>query len=175
MCRSLRFDDKPDYSYLRQLFRNLFHRQGFSYDYVFDWNMLKFVSPLPRIPIFRRLSQTRPSSAVRSAVCLCCRGRAGPQRMERGRGGREKWEKSEQEGVKEEREDGLYPPLPTLQGPTEPKTRRTRRHRTRPHVEPSSQVQYCRSQGVPICSSHRNSVFRHHLVILVQLASGITI
>uniref|UniRef100_A0A3B4XRJ0 Casein kinase 1 delta n=1 Tax=Seriola lalandi dorsalis TaxID=1841481 RepID=A0A3B4XRJ0_SERLL len=43
-CRSLRFDDKPDYSYLRQLFRNLFHRQGFSYDYVFDWNMLKFVS-----------------------------------------------------------------------------------------------------------------------------------
>uniref|UniRef100_A0A3P8ZR05 non-specific serine/threonine protein kinase n=2 Tax=Esox lucius TaxID=8010 RepID=A0A3P8ZR05_ESOLU len=41
-CRSLRFDDKPDYSYLRQLFRNLFHRQGFSYDYVFDWNMLKF-------------------------------------------------------------------------------------------------------------------------------------
>lgn len=45
-CRSLRFDDKPDYSYLRQLFRNLFHRQGFSYDYVFDWNMLKFVSRL---------------------------------------------------------------------------------------------------------------------------------
>lgn len=47
-CRSLRFDDKPDYSYLRQLFRNLFHRQGFSYDYVFDWNMLKFVSGIAR-------------------------------------------------------------------------------------------------------------------------------
>ena len=30
------------YSYLRQLFRNLFHKQGFTYDYVFDWNMLKF-------------------------------------------------------------------------------------------------------------------------------------
>lgn len=41
-CRSLRFDDKPDYAYLRQLFRNLFHRQGFTYDYIFDWNMLKF-------------------------------------------------------------------------------------------------------------------------------------
>ncbi|XP_067138383.1 casein kinase I-like isoform X2 [Centruroides vittatus] len=41
-CRSLRFDEKPDYSYLRQLLRNLFHRQGFTYDYVFDWNMLKF-------------------------------------------------------------------------------------------------------------------------------------
>ncbi|XP_054168226.1 casein kinase I-like [Oppia nitens] len=41
-CRTLRFDEKPDYSYLRQLLRNLFHRQGFTYDYVFDWNMLKF-------------------------------------------------------------------------------------------------------------------------------------
>ena len=42
-CRSLRFEDKPDYSYLRQLFRNLFHRENFTYDYVFDWNLLKFV------------------------------------------------------------------------------------------------------------------------------------
>ncbi|GLG99582.1 uncharacterized protein GBIM_06016 [Gryllus bimaculatus] len=41
-CRALRFEERPDYSYLRQLFRNLFHRQGFTYDYVFDWNMLKF-------------------------------------------------------------------------------------------------------------------------------------
>lgn len=41
-CRSLRFDDKPDYSYLRQLFRNLFHCQGYVYDYIFDWNLLKF-------------------------------------------------------------------------------------------------------------------------------------
>lgn len=45
-CRSLRFDDKPDYSYLRQLFRNLFHKQAFTYDYIFDWNMLKVVSLL---------------------------------------------------------------------------------------------------------------------------------
>ncbi|ODN04369.1 Casein kinase I isoform epsilon [Orchesella cincta] len=41
-CRALRFEEQPDYGYLRQLFRNLFHRQGFTYDYVFDWNMLKF-------------------------------------------------------------------------------------------------------------------------------------
>lgn len=43
-CRSLRFDDRPDYQYLRQLFRNLFHRQGFTYDYMFDWNNLKFAN-----------------------------------------------------------------------------------------------------------------------------------
>ena len=42
--RSLRFEEKPDYAYLRQLIRNLFHRKGFSYDYVFDWNTLKNVS-----------------------------------------------------------------------------------------------------------------------------------
>ncbi|KAI8435935.1 hypothetical protein MSG28_004103 [Choristoneura fumiferana] len=41
-CRRLRFEERPDYSHLRQLFRTLFHRQGFTYDYVFDWNMLKF-------------------------------------------------------------------------------------------------------------------------------------
>lgn len=41
-CRQLRFEERPDYSCLRQLFRTLFHRQGFTYDYVFDWNMLKF-------------------------------------------------------------------------------------------------------------------------------------
>lgn len=45
-CRALRFTEKPDFTYLRQLFRQLFHRQGFTYDYIFDWNMLKFVSIL---------------------------------------------------------------------------------------------------------------------------------
>ena len=32
---------------MRQLFRNLFHKQGFTYDYVFDWNMLKFGGSRP--------------------------------------------------------------------------------------------------------------------------------
>lgn len=40
ICRSLGFEDKPDYAYLRQLFRSLFHRLGFTYDFVFDWNLL---------------------------------------------------------------------------------------------------------------------------------------
>lgn len=29
------------------MFRNLFHKQGFTYDYVFDWNMLKFGGTRP--------------------------------------------------------------------------------------------------------------------------------
>ncbi|XP_004297828.1 PREDICTED: casein kinase I-like [Fragaria vesca subsp. vesca] len=39
-CRSLRFEDKPDYSYLKRLFQDLFIREGYrSDDYVFDWTM----------------------------------------------------------------------------------------------------------------------------------------
>ncbi|KAL6845362.1 hypothetical protein ACP4OV_024857 [Aristida adscensionis] len=41
-CRSLRFDDKPDYSYLKRLFRDLFIREGFQFDYAFDWTILKY-------------------------------------------------------------------------------------------------------------------------------------
>ncbi|KAG6395234.1 hypothetical protein SASPL_145875 [Salvia splendens] len=41
-CRSLRFEDKPDYSYLKRIFRDLFLREGYQFDYVFDWTILKY-------------------------------------------------------------------------------------------------------------------------------------
>merc|ERR1712025_250103 len=41
-CRALRFDDKPDYKYLRRLFRDLFFRQGYAADYRFDWTVLNY-------------------------------------------------------------------------------------------------------------------------------------
>ncbi|CAH2069677.1 unnamed protein product [Thlaspi arvense] len=41
-CRSLRFDDKPDYGYLKRIYRDLFIREGFQFDYVFDWTILKY-------------------------------------------------------------------------------------------------------------------------------------
>lgn len=40
--KTLRFDDKPDYAYLRKLFRDLFKRENYRYDYVFDWTLYKF-------------------------------------------------------------------------------------------------------------------------------------
>jgi len=38
-ARSLRFDETPDYTHLRKLFRDLFIREGFEYDCVFDWDL----------------------------------------------------------------------------------------------------------------------------------------
>ena len=40
-CRGLRFEEAPDYMYLRQLFRILFRTLNHQYDYEFDWNLLK--------------------------------------------------------------------------------------------------------------------------------------
>ena len=40
-CRGLRFDENPDYMYLRQLFRILFRSLNYQLNYIFDWTMLK--------------------------------------------------------------------------------------------------------------------------------------
>ncbi|KAI4379980.1 hypothetical protein MLD38_006214 [Melastoma candidum] len=54
-CRSLRFDDKPDYAYLKRLFRDLFIREGFQFDYVFDWTILKYQQSQMATPPSRSL------------------------------------------------------------------------------------------------------------------------
>jgi hypothetical protein len=55
----LRFEDKPDYSYLRRLFRDLFIREGYQLDYVFDWTISKY----PQIG-----SSSRPRPTPRPAL-----------------------------------------------------------------------------------------------------------
>eukprot|EP00127_Corallochytrium_limacisporum_P000261 Clim_evm8s9 gene=Clim_evmTU8s9 len=40
-CRSLRFDEQPDYAFLRKIFREVFQRANFQFDYVYDWTILK--------------------------------------------------------------------------------------------------------------------------------------
>jgi hypothetical protein len=47
--RSLRFEDKPDYAYLRRTFKDLFFREGYSYDYVFDWVVLNYHNNMPGV------------------------------------------------------------------------------------------------------------------------------
>jgi len=39
-CRALRFEDRPDYAYLRRLLKDLFFKEGYQYDFVFDWTVL---------------------------------------------------------------------------------------------------------------------------------------
>ncbi|WCJ39485.1 casein kinase 1 [Euphorbia peplus] len=64
-CRSLRFDDKPDYAYLKRLFRDLFIREGFQFDYVFDWTILKYQQAQIANPPTRPLGAgTGPSSGM---------------------------------------------------------------------------------------------------------------
>ncbi|KAF4715200.1 Casein kinase I isoform delta, partial [Perkinsus olseni] len=41
-CRALRFEDRPDYAYLRRLFKDLFMREGFQNDGMFDWTQLNY-------------------------------------------------------------------------------------------------------------------------------------
>ena len=36
-CRSLKFEDKPDYSHMRNLFKERFKKEGYEYDYKYDW------------------------------------------------------------------------------------------------------------------------------------------
>ncbi|XP_060085305.1 casein kinase I-like [Ylistrum balloti] len=38
ICRSLKFEEKPDYARLRNLFKNAFREQNFTYNHMFDLN-----------------------------------------------------------------------------------------------------------------------------------------
>lgn len=57
-CHSLTFDQRPDYGFLKRLFRELFTREGYSFDYIFDWTIMKYQqaqkswnqSQLPAVP-----------------------------------------------------------------------------------------------------------------------------
>jgi len=57
--RALGFGDKPDYSRLRRIFRDLFVRRGFDHDYVFDWTILKYMESLQEQP--QGVSLAKPS------------------------------------------------------------------------------------------------------------------
>ncbi|WOK93807.1 hypothetical protein Cni_G02508 [Canna indica] len=41
-CHSLTFEQRPDYGFLKRLFHDLFKREGYAFDYIFDWTILKY-------------------------------------------------------------------------------------------------------------------------------------
>jgi serine/threonine protein kinase len=74
-CRNLKFADKPDYAYLRKVFKDLFFKERYEYDFVFDWS--KASSPGrrisgndPRRPVSRASGNDprRPESRARSRM-----------------------------------------------------------------------------------------------------------
>ncbi|KAL2327223.1 hypothetical protein Fmac_020650 [Flemingia macrophylla] len=67
-CRSLRFDDRPDYAYLKRIFRDLFIREGFQFDYVFDWTILKYQQSQLAAPPARATGPSATSSAMPPAA-----------------------------------------------------------------------------------------------------------
>ncbi|XP_039066250.1 casein kinase 1-like protein 1 isoform X2 [Hibiscus syriacus] len=77
-CRSLRFDDKPDYAYLKRIFRDLFIREGFQFDYVFDWTILKYQQSQLTTPPARALGVgAGTSSPMPPAIANADRHTAG--------------------------------------------------------------------------------------------------
>ena len=42
-CRGLQFEEKPDYNYIRSLFKIILERYNYEYDFKYDWNLVKKV------------------------------------------------------------------------------------------------------------------------------------
>ncbi|KAL8489769.1 hypothetical protein ACS0TY_025591 [Phlomoides rotata] len=66
-CHSLTFDQRPDYGFLKRLFRELFTREGYEFDYIFDWTILKYqqaqISKTQKRPIAGESSEAAPMDA----------------------------------------------------------------------------------------------------------------
>lgn len=67
-CRNLRFEDRPDYAYLRRLFKDLFMREGLTNDWMFDWS-----HPLrdDSSGSFGRQPCASPGAAAAASVAVC--------------------------------------------------------------------------------------------------------
>ncbi|NP_001151462.2 Casein kinase 1-like protein 3 [Zea mays] len=67
-CHSLAFDQRPDYAFVKRLFRDLFISQDYEFDYVFDWTVLKYKQghkqkQSPGAPIARPIQAHGPKQA----------------------------------------------------------------------------------------------------------------
>ncbi|KAL3644319.1 Casein kinase 1-like protein 3 [Castilleja foliolosa] len=70
-CHSLTFDQRPDYGFLKRLFRELFTREGYEFDYIFDWTILKYqqaqISRTQKRPIAGESSEAAPKDEEKHA------------------------------------------------------------------------------------------------------------
>lgn len=66
-CSSLGFEDRPDYRYLKRIFRDLFERQCFEDDGIFDWDIIKKAHQIGQ-EITPDVSGMRPDNAGQPAA-----------------------------------------------------------------------------------------------------------
>lgn len=48
--KALKFSEKPDYTHLKKMFKELFFRENFQYDNIYDWTILNFARDRDRLP-----------------------------------------------------------------------------------------------------------------------------
>jgi hypothetical protein len=41
-CRQLKFEEAPNYVYLKRLFRELYGKCGFEHEFIFDWTIQRY-------------------------------------------------------------------------------------------------------------------------------------
>jgi len=46
-CRNLKFEERPDYNYMRKIFKDLMYKRGHDYDYAYDWVLKKSGQKIP--------------------------------------------------------------------------------------------------------------------------------
>ena len=71
-CRGLRFEEAPDYMYLRQLFRILFRTLNHQYDYTFDWTMLKQKAAAAQVNLTFTVVNTRAFADTHEIRLIVC-------------------------------------------------------------------------------------------------------
>ena len=60
-CRNLKFEETPNYGYLRRLFKELYNKCCFEHDFIVDWTVQRYRLDLPLLPTEDR-SSTLPES-----------------------------------------------------------------------------------------------------------------
>jgi serine/threonine protein kinase len=68
--RNLKFDDKPDYSYLKKNFKELYIRIGYQYDCIYDWTVLNYVKPLNLEKFYKERRSIVFAEETKEADCL---------------------------------------------------------------------------------------------------------
>jgi len=84
-CRQLRFEDKPDYHYIKKLFKDVMVREGYKYDGLYDWVKRKRAEAAVKDPAAGEVRSDRRRPSDRSRERGTDRSRERSDRRDRAR------------------------------------------------------------------------------------------